>query len=136
MCYNNKGIPEVAMRRLIVLMFILLVSVSLWADDEASVTAGVTIDSAYMEVQPILLNNSGTKKVTVVNPFAGAWAFYVRIIVVIGGGLMLLRLAAEVVGALIFNGENGPEKLRQVILRFIAVVTVVGFAFALVWIIF
>ena len=124
------------MRRFIAVLLVLLLSFSLWADDGGAVEAGVTIDSNYIEVQPILIDGSDSTKVTVINPFAGAWAFYVRIIIVVGGGLMLLRLAAEVLGAVIFNGDNGPDKLRQVILRFMAVVVVAGLAFSLIWIIF
>lgn len=98
--------------------------------------AGKSLDSENIAVKSILINNPTGKKTTVVNPFAGAWGFYLNIIVVLGGGMMLLRFAVELVGAIIFSTEDSTVEVRKVIVRLAVHLGVVGLSFGLLYLIF
>jgi hypothetical protein len=122
------------MRRLIVFLLVLFTVVSISAEDN---TAGLTIGSQYLEVQPVLIGGSEATKTTIINPFAGAWDFYLKIIVVVGGALMLLRFAVELVEAIVFKSEGGDSaKLKEVFYRFIVVISIVMVSFGIIAIFF
>lgn len=55
------------------------------------------------------------------NPFAGAFSFFLKIIIgAVGGALMALRFTVELAHALIMNGNEGmPGELQKVVIRFI-----------------
>ncbi len=117
-----------------VLFCLLLVVASLSANTS---TNKISIDSDQLLVQPVIINaNSKTDKIVVDNPFAGAWSFYLNVIIVFGGALMLLRLATELVGAVIFEGEDSMTNVRKVFIRFATHIGVILLSFGLIALIF
>lgn len=119
------------MKKLLIFLFIsTILTTGLFAVDQVQAgKVGNTIDSPVITVRPILIG--GDRNVGVENPFAGIWGFYLKIIIgAVGGSLMLLRFAAELVGAVIYEGEDSSSKVRQVIIRFLVHVgiAVAGFS--------
>ena len=99
--------------------------------DENDTTTHADISGEKITVRPILTTKS---KVAVVNPFAGCWGFYLKVIIgALGGSLMLLRFATELVGAVIYEGEDSSSKVRQVIIRFLVHVGVAVLGFSAVY---
>lgn len=117
------------MKKITVVLCLLMVVMSLSAE------TGESIASESIAVQPILVGSDKTE-VVVDNPFSGAWSFYLNIIVVFGGGLMLLRFATELVAAVIFEGEDSMSNVRKVIVRFVTHIGMVLLSFALIALIF
>lgn len=131
------------MRRLLIVLLVLLTAATLIAKEpEGAGTAGdkafgQTIGSSNIEVQPILIGGSDSTKTVIINPFAGAWDFYLKVILVVGGALMLLRFALELVSAVIFESDvDNISKIRQVLVRFIVVISIVCFSYALIGLVF
>lgn len=96
----------------------------------------ISIDSETIAVQPTLIGADSSSKVEVANPFAGAWSFYLDVIIVFGGALMLLRLATELVAAVIFEGEDSMTNVRKVFIRFATHIGVILLSFGLIALIF
>lgn len=116
-----------------VLFCLLLVVASLSANTS---TNNISIDSDQIAVQPTVIGKTADSKVSVDNPFAGAWSFYLNVIIVFGGALMLLRLATELVGAVIFEGEDSMTNVRKVFIRFATHIGVILLSFGLIALIF
>ena len=116
-----------------VLFCLLLVVASLSANTS---TNKISIDSDQIAVQPTVIGKTADSKVSVDNPFAGAWSFYLNVIIVFGGALMLLRLATELVGAVIFEGEDSMTNVRKVFIRFATHIGVILLSFGLIALIF
>ena len=116
-----------------VLFCLLLVVASLSANTS---TNNISIDSDQLAVQPTVIGKTADSKVSVDNPFAGAWSFYLNVIIVFGGALMLLRLATELVGAVIFEGEDSMTNVRKVFIRFATHIGVILLSFGLIALIF
>ena len=117
----------------IILMAMMLVTSSLYAAEEPVQTVGVTLDSRVIKIRPYMIGSSSdTRKVSVVNnPFSGIWGFYLQIVIgAIGGGLMLIRFATELVAAVIYEGEDSTAKVRKVIIRFLVHVGVAVMGFS------
>ncbi len=104
------------------------------SDTGTSIKTGTQIDSEYISVQPVLIGSK--QKTAVVNPFAGAWGFYLNIIVVLGGGMMVLRFAVELVGAIVFSTEDSTVEVRKVLIRFLVHLGVIMMAFGVIALIF
>ena len=60
------------------------------------------------------------------NPFAGAFSFFLKVIIGgVGGALMALRFTFDFMHALIMNGNEGmPGELQKVVIRFVVHFTV------------
>lgn len=122
------------MKKFLIFLFIsTILTTGLFAVDQVQAgKVGNTIDSPVITVRPILIG--GDRNVGVQNPFAGIWGFYLKIIIgVLGGSLMLLRFATELVGAVIYEGEDSSSKVRQVIIRFLVHVGVAMFGFSAIY---
>lgn len=122
------------MKKFLIFLFIsTILTTGLFAVDQVQAgKVGNTIDSPVITVRPILIG--GDRNVGVENPFAGIWGFYLKIIIgVLGGSLMLLRFATELVGAVIYEGEDSSSKVRQVIIRFLVHVGVAMFGFSAIY---
>lgn len=122
------------MKKFLIFLFIsTILTTGLFAVDQVQAgKVGNTIDSPVITVRPILIG--GDRNVGVENPFAGIWGFYLKIIMgVLGGSLMLLRFATELVGAVIYEGEDSSSKVRQVIIRFLVHVGVAMFGFSAIY---
>lgn len=122
------------MKKFLIFLFIsTILTTGLFAVDQVQAgKVGNTIDSPVITVRPILIG--GDRNVGVQNPFAGIWGFYLKIIIgALGGSLMLLRFATELVGAVIYEGEDSSSKVRQVIIRFLVHVGVAMFGFSAIY---
>lgn len=122
------------MKKFLIFLFIsTILTTGLFAVDQVQAgKVGNTIDSPVITVRPILIG--GDRNVGVENPFAGIWGFYLKIIIgALGGSLMLLRFATELVGAVIYEGEDSSSKVRQVIIRFLVHVGVAMFGFSAIY---
>ena len=98
---------------------------------KSDTTTHADISGEKVTVRPTLIGGS---KVAVVNPFAGCWGFYLKVIIgALGGSLMLLRFATELVGAVIYEGEDSTSKVRQVIIRFLVHVGVAVLGFSAIY---
>lgn len=128
------------MKKISILLCLLVLTVNIFAannvvsDSGQSIKTGTQIDSENIEVQPVIIGSK--QKVAVVNPFAGAWGFYLNIIVVLGGGMMLLRFAVELVGAIVFSTEDSTVEVRKVLVRFLVHLGVVMMSFGVIALIF
>lgn len=115
----------------IILMAMMLVTSSLYAAEEAVQTVGVTLDSRVIKIRPYMIGDKKTTVSVVNNPFSGIWGFYLQIVIgAIGGGLMLIRFATELVAAVIYEGEDSTAKVRKVIIRFLVHVGVAVMGFS------
>ena len=115
----------------IILMAMMLVTSSLYAAEEAAQTVGVTLDSRVIKIRPYMIGDKKTTVSVVNNPFSGIWGFYLQIVIgAIGGGLMLIRFATELVAAVIYEGEDSTAKVRKVIIRFLVHVGVAVMGFS------
>ena len=115
----------------IILMAMMLVTSSLYAAEEAVQTVGVTLDSRVIKIRPYMIGDKKTTVSVVNNPFSGIWGFYLQIVIgAIGGGLMLIRFATELVAAVIYEGEDSTAKVRKVIIRFLVHVGVAVLGFS------
>lgn len=122
------------MKKVLTVLCLMMVVMSLSANTSSN---NISLDSDYLLVQPVIINaNSSSNKIEVDNPFAGAWSFYLNIIVVFGGALMLLRLATELVAAVIFEGEDSMSNVRKVLIRFATHIGVILLSFGLIALIF
>lgn len=122
------------MKKFLIFLFIsTILTTGLFAVDQVQAgKVGNTIDSPVITVRPILIG--GDRNVGVQNPFAGIWGFYLKIIIgALGGSLMLLRFATELVGAVIYEGEDSSSKVRQVIIRFLVHVGVAVLGFSAIY---
>lgn len=122
------------MKKFLIFLFIsTILTTGLFAVDQVQAgKVGNTIDSPVITVRPILIG--GDRNVGVENPFAGCWGFYLKIIIgALGGSLMLLRFATELVGAVIYEGEDSSSKVRQVIIRFLVHVGVAVLGFSAIY---
>lgn len=122
------------MKKFLIFLFIsTILTTGLFAVDQVQAgKVGNTIDSPVITVRPILID--GDRNVGVENPFAGCWGFYLKVIIgALGGSLMLLRFATELVGAVIYEGEDSSSKVRQVIIRFLVHVGVAMFGFSAIY---
>lgn len=128
------------MKKISILLCLLVLAVNIFAANNVvsvsgqSIKTGTQIDSENIEVQPVIIGSK--QKVAVVNPFAGAWRFYLNIIVVLGGGMMLLRFAVELVGAIVFSTEDSTVEVRKVLVRFLVHLGVVMVSFGVIALIF
>ena len=115
----------------IILMAMMLVTSSLYAAEEPVQTVGVTLDSRVIKIRPYMIGDKKTTVSVVNNPFSGIWGFYLQIVIgAIGGGLMLIRFATELVAAVIYEGEDSTAKVRKVIIRFLVHVGVAVMGFS------
>ena len=115
----------------IILMAMMLVTSSLYAAEEAVQTVGVTLDSRVIKIRPYMIGDKKTTVSVVNNPFSGIWGFYLQIVIgAIGGGLMLIRFATELVATVIYEGEDSTAKVRKVIIRFLVHVGVAVMGFS------
>lgn len=127
-----------ANKKIVILLIVLCLStVTLFArnstpesmDGSVGVREEYTIGSTDIPIKPTL--GGYTRRVT--NPFAQCWQFYLKIVIgVIGGSLMLLRFAVELTGAIIYEGEDSSSKVRQAIIRLLVHVGVAVVGFALI----
>lgn len=124
------------MKKFFILLLVLIaVASNLYAgDDNASQSlAGNSLDSRTVYVKPIMIGSSSatSKLIPVNNPFSGIWGFYLQIVIgAIGGGLMLVRFATELVAAVIYEGEDSSSRVRKVIIRFLVHVGVAVLGFS------
>lgn len=129
------------MKKTAILLLLLVLAVNIFAannvansESATGASVGTQIDSANIQVQPVIIGSK--QKTTVVNPFAGAWGFYLNIIVVLGGGMMLLRFAVELVGAIVFSTEDSTVEVRKVLVRLLVHLGVVMMSFGVIALIF
>ena len=115
----------------VILLTMMLVASSLYAAEDAVQTVGVTLDSRVIKIRPYMIGDKNTTVSVVNNPFSGIWGFYLQVVRgAIGGGLMLIRFATELVAAVIYEGEDSTAKVRKVIIRFLVHVGVAVMGFS------